>query len=412
MKTELGGLARSIDALFSRPVVIPEAEAPVGRDPEPDPVEPDYMEPDAVEPDPFEPDPFEPMEAHVADWDTPRTPEPDVANQEAVALGEAPLDASDGDLDEAIAAFVAGIPGAGDNVRSLAAKLKERLALDPLADAVERLVHTGGDSPDQEALDLAQDVINPAVASRLVQRMGHAEEDEARARYVVLSQRLGMVMAKAFRGALTDSTDQRTRRAYYDGLLAMGETSRPVIEGMVEDENRFLVRNAVALLGEVGGERAAGLVTSALANTDARVRCEALGSLAKLGGDESHQFVLASLEDSDAKVRAAAAEAAGVLGVERALKPILGLLEQEDDPSILVALLRGLGRLGDPGAVQSIEKRAVTSMFSRPPTEVRVAAFRALHDIGTPHARELIHEARDDKDAVVRTTVRGLVAPS
>jgi HEAT repeat protein len=240
--------------------------------------------------------------------------------------------------------------------------------------------------------------------------MGHAEDEEKRAAYVVLSQRLGIVMANAFRGALTASTDARVRRAYYDGLIAMGDTSRPVIEAMVEDDNRFLVRNAVALLGEIGGDRAIGLVTSTLANTDARVRCEAIASLAKLGGEESGQLVLASLEDPDPKVRAAAAVAAGELGVERALKPILGLLDQEADPADLVSLLRGLGRLGDPGAVQAIEKRAVTTLFSRPPTEVRVAAYRALHEIGTPHARALIERARDDKDPVVRTTVRGLAA--
>lgn len=116
------------------------------------------------------------------------------------------------------------------------------------------------------------------------------------------------------------------------------------------------------------------------------------------------------LEDPDAEVRAAAASAAGTLKVERALRPILGLLEDEDDPEVLVELLDGLGRLGDPGAVQAIEKRAVGSLFSKPPTEVRVAAYRALHEIGTPHAREVIERARDDKDPVVRTTARQLTA--
>jgi HEAT repeat protein len=284
------------------------------------------------------------------------------------------------------------------------------MVLDPLADAVETLVHSNGDAPSTEALALAQDVVNPAVASRLVQRMGHEDDDGRRQDYVVMSQRLGTVMAKAFRGALTDSTDPRARRTFYDALIAMGDTSRPMIEAMVEDDNRFLVRNAVAILGEIGGARAVELVTSALANTDGRVRREALHSLAKLGGEESPQLVLAFLEDPDAEVRAAAAGAAGALKVERALKPILALLEGEDAPEVLVEVLGGLGRLGDPGAVQAIEKLAVGSLFSKPATEVRVAAYRALHAIGTPHARDLIAKAKDDKDPVVRTTARQLPA--
>jgi hypothetical protein len=41
---------------------------------------------------------------------------------------------------------------------------------------------------------------------------------------------------------------------------------------------------------------------------------------------------------------------------------------------------------------------------------VRVAAYQALAEMSTPHARELLEKARDDKDPVVRTTARGLTA--
>jgi HEAT repeat protein len=246
--------------------------------------------------------------------------------------------------------------------------LRERLALDPLADAAERLILAADDDPDDPALDMAVRLANPAVASRLVQRMAHEEDEKRRGDYVRMGQRLGLVMANAFKGALTAKTDARTRQACHEGLIAMGDTSRPVIEAMVEDENRFLVQNGVAILGDIGGEGAGELVTSALANTDFRVRREALASLAKVGGEASHQLVLASLDDQHPKVRAAAAEAAGRMGIGRALRHILALLDDEsvdddDQEAVQVQALRGLGYLGDPGAVQAIEKRAVGSLF-------------------------------------------------
>ncbi len=71
-----------------------------------------------------------------------------------------------------------------------------------------------------------------------------------------------------------------------------------------------------------------------------------------------------------------------------------------------VAVLRALGRLGDPGAVNSIEKHAVQTFFSKPRPDVRIAAYRALHNIGTPHARRLINQAVDDKDPQVKGAVR------
>lgn len=442
---ELGGLARSIDALFSQRGSAPPGEE-VGESP-PLPAEQADVVADAGS-GTDRPDPSEPFDARDArdgpDADPgvqgmsgpPPLPEPQhVAPSLSEAESEAesgeeggppplPGDAVEGQagpapgpppsaLSEAVDAFLAGHPGAGAEVHDVAEQLRERLSLDPLADAVERLVDAVEGDEDDPALEMAAKVVNPAVASRLVQRMAQADDEAARAEYVVRAQRLGIVMANAFKGALTDAPDARTRRACHEGLIAMGETSRPVIEAMVEDDNRFLVQSGVAILGEIGGEGAVELVTSALANTDFRVRREAVAALAKLGGDESGQLVMASLEDPDPTVRAAAAEAAGRLGLERSLRPILAVLEADDldddvKVQVQVQALRGLGYLGDPGAVQAIEKRAVGSLFSKPSTEVRVAAYQALHEIGTPHARELIEKAREDKDPVVRTTVRGL----
>jgi HEAT repeat protein len=318
------------------------------------------------------------------------------------------LDDADGatDFEHAVDAYLAGEPGAAARVAELAAALRERLALDPLADAAERLANAAGDPPDPTLVEMAVGIMNPAVASRIVQRIGHERDDARKAGYATVCQRLGEIMAKAFRGALTDTPDQEVRRTYHEMMIAMGGTSRPIVEGMIEDENGLLVRSAVAILAEMGGERARELVVSALANPDARVRREALLSLAKLRDEESGALVLASLEDPDPEVRLAAATAAGELKVERALRHMLALLEAEHDPDRLRPIIRALGQLGDPGAVPAIEKHAVKTMFSKPPTEVRVEAYRALHQIGTPHARELVQQALADKDVGLRAAVR------
>ena len=369
-------------------------------------------------------DPDAHVEEEVADTATPEasapdepseTPDPSEPASDPLVGHEEPQEPAGSDLGDAVDAFLSGDPESAEEVERISATLRERLALDPLADAVERLVLAGEGAPGVNGLQMAKEVVNPAVASRLVQRMALDEDDERRGTYLLIAERLGSVMANAFRGALTDASDARTRQTCRDGLMGMGDEGRAVVEAMIEDENSFLAQSGVAILGEMGGEGALELVISALANPDFRVRREALSSLAKLGGEGSGQLVMASLEDADATVRAAAAEAAGKLGIERALRPILALLEDDslaDDEkiSVQVQALSGLGHLGDPGAVQAIEKRAVGSIFSRPPTEVRVAAYRALHDIGTPHAREVIEKAKDDKDPVVRTAVRGFDA--
>lgn len=387
---EFAPLEPEVAHIDVEPVEVPPLE-PVSVEPEPVEVAPFGFAPVVPEPVPAEPVSFEPG------------PVATLADQTALAASSA------GDLAGLVEAFLAGDREAAGEARRVAASLQEKLALDPLADALERLAHAAGDPPDVEILDLAQDIMHPAVASRIVQRIGNERDEERRASYVQVSKRLGKPMALAFKGALTGATDDTARRAYYDNLLALGDVSRPIIEAMVEDDNRFLVRNGVALLGELGGERATGLVTSALADTDPRVRKEALLALAKVGDETSAPLVLGLLDDGDKDVRLAAAVAAGELGVERAQRRLIAMLDETEEADARVTVLRALGQLADPGAVQAIEKLAVRSLFSKQPTEVRIAAYQALHRIGTPHARQLIQAALSDKDPAVQAAVRKLL---
>jgi HEAT repeat protein len=148
-----------------------------------------------------------------------------------------------------------------------------------------------------------------------------------------------------------------------------------------------------------------------LAHPDPRVRREALFAVARAGDGNAGALVYGMIEDPDREVRLAAAMAAGTLGVERAVRPLLALLDEEDEEAVQVGLLDSLGRLGDPGAVPAIEKRALGSFFSRPSTPVRLAAFEALRRIGTPRARALLEQAaEEERDPEIRTAVRRMVA--
>jgi len=165
----------------------------------------------------------------------------------------------------------------------------------------------------------------------------------------------------------------------------------------------------VSVLGQAGGERAVELLVSTLAHADGRVRREAILALAKVGGEDAGILAYGMLEDPDPEVRLAATMAAGTLKVERSLKPLLSLLEEETDHDVVVGVLGALGKLGDPGAVPTIEKKTGGALLSRQPTHIRIAAYRALGAIRTPHAKSLLVRAADDKDADVKEAVRELL---
>ncbi|MEQ8329473.1 MAG: HEAT repeat domain-containing protein [Longimicrobiales bacterium] len=343
-------------------------------------------------------------------------PAPPGADMVWEPVEDRPSRASEADVEafrEALGTFMSSPPlerdGQARAIREEGAALRDAGMLDPLADAVERLALQSGDPPDEACVAMARQLLSPGVASRLAARLGAARDDARRAELLTLCRSMGHEMALAVSDALSDTTDRFARRSFVDAMVEMGPAAMGVVEEMVEDGRWFVIRNAVAILGEVGGERAVELITSSLAHTDARVRREALLSLAKVGGEDAGLLVYGMLEDPDADVRLAAAMAAGALKVERALKPLLVLLDEESDAEVVVGVLHALGQLGDPGAVNAIEKRAVPSFFSRPPTDVRIAAYRALLNIGTPKARKLLEDAMEDKDLEVRTVVRQIV---
>ncbi len=299
----------------------------------------------------------------------------------------------------------------GPTIREMAAALEEAHALDTLADAVERLaLHQEGDPGDETCLGLARSLVSPAVASRIAGRLAAEREESRRAVLLKACQRIGHEMGIAIADALSsEATDRHARRALVEALVALGQTGMSVVEQMMEDSRWFVVRNGVAVLGEVGGDRAVELITTSLAHPHPRVRREALLSLARVGGEDAGMFVSGTIEDSDPGVRAAAAMAAGELKLERTVKPLLNLVEGESQEEVVIAALRALGQIGDPGAVNTIQKRAVRSLLSRPPTNVRIVAYRALHKIGTPHAKRLLEAATDDKDPEVKAAVRELM---
>ncbi len=414
---ELSGIARSVEALFSStaadPVDTLEGALEAG---EAGASTHSVLTPDLAPTEPVDAW-SDPLEEETLRLDDDLTVDDDSAV--STGSGAHPTDDSEpvavddmaptSPLEAAVKAFLDGDPGQRTEIERLALEMRDGPEVDGVAVALGRLAAAAGEPPNNDILAVALSMATPLVYQRLARQMGTVRDEGRRQEYFVACRNLGAPMAMAVRDDLADSTDRLARRVHCEALVEMGPVGRPIIEEMAESENRFLVRNAVAILGETGGDGAVELVTSALANPDAKVRREALRSLAKLGDEKAGELVIGLLEDPDAGVRMAAAVTAGELHVERALRSLIKMLDGTSDPDEALPVIRALGQLGDPGAVTSIEKHAVPRLFSKPRTDVRIAGYRALNQIGTPHARRLLNQALDDKDAAVKSAVKEIL---
>jgi HEAT repeat protein len=133
-------------------------------------------------------------------------------------------------------------------------------------------------------------------------------------------------------------------------------------------------------------------------------------ALAHVGGQDAAELVLSKIPDPNRDVRQVAVRATGRFAQARSVRPLLDRLEAEPDLEVQEEILLALGQIGDPGAVLAIERRAEGGLFSRkPPTSLRLAAYRALAAIGTPHARTVLEDASADRDDAVRDVVQRLM---
>jgi HEAT repeat protein len=306
------------------------------------------------------------------------------------------------------------VTGSGDQRRQAAEALRSYAGptlnprlLDELSNGVLDLLRDGPGAAERGglSLDLARELATPGVSSRLVARLGQEQNREVRRELVGLFGRLGEPMGRALVDALAEETDRASRRNYLEGLMGMGPEGVSAVNRMLNDARWFVVRNGLTILGEMGDEGAVGRVAPVLVHSDPRVRREAVATLARLGGEQADRLVEQRLSDPSPEVRSAAAAGVGLRRIGRAREALQGMLASETESSVLEAVMGALGALGDATSVPALEKKAAGSFLSRPPREIRIAAYRALQAIGTPHARSIVEAGRKDRDPEIRAAL-------
>lgn len=109
------------------------------------------------------------------------------------------------------------------------------------------------------------------------------------------------------------------------------------------------------------------------AEQDALIRCEVLRTLAALKTAQGDAMLRAGMQDPDVEVRVVCCEAWGARGGAEALSLLADVVSQDESVDVRLAAARGLGDLGDRGAVPAlgtlledpnpaVQRRAVASL--------------------------------------------------
>src|SRR6266536_702570 len=234
----------------------------------------------------------------------------------------------------------------------------------------------------QEAIgEVAGALADETIVERMVARLGEPRVPPAeRAHLVHAVGALGAVSAGYVVDAYLHALPE-LREAYRAAMRAAGERTVELLQARIESKVPEVVAAAAEFLGLSGSPEVAESLIRLTRHVDERVREAALLGLAELGGREISRPAIPSLKDESVLVRR---------------------LEQEKDEGVLAALLKAIGQLGAPEALEVLAKFAEPGGKPRRTPFVRAAAIEGLARLDRLEAKALLELYARDKEPTVK----------
>ena len=177
--------------------------------------------------------------------------------------------------------------------------------------------------------------------------------------------------------ALQDAETLAERRVCFDAIVAL-DAGAGALRDALGDPRWFVVRNAAALLGEMGVAEADGQLEALLDHDDERIRVAAGRALIRIGTERALLALQRRLGDPAAELRRLAAAAHGGRSQGKpSTAALLEALDVETEEEVMLEIVAVLGALGSPDGVQRLV-RLLRGTGEEAPPWLREAAYDAL----------------------------------
>lgn len=217
-------------------------------------------------------------------------------------------------------------------------------------------------------------LLSPERLTTLVRRLPHTR---MRDELLPVLARGGEYSVHALVQALQDAETLMERRVCFDAIVALDAGDGALREALT-DARWFVVRNAAALLGEMGVLEADGELVALLSHADERIRVAGARSLTRLGTERALVALQQCLTDSVPELRRLAAAAHGARSQGKpSTTALLTALDIETDEDVMLEIVAVLGVLGSPDGVQRLLRLLRNDNDEAEPW-LREAAYNAL----------------------------------
>ncbi len=226
---------------------------------------------------------------------------------------------------------------------------------------------------------------------------------------------LGEPAAHYVADRLAEEDDARARKRLARTLVRFERAALPALSRLLKDERWYVVRNAVAILGEIRDPERISQLAVLMAHDDLRVRREAVRALTRIGSDDAMEVLLVAMEEGDKDLQRQSLLFLGAFKQQAAIPHLLAILAHPDPFLRRGDLVRGaVHALGEIGNAQA--QPALAALLARRRLwrrrrfdEIRAAAAEALGKIAIPQSRQVLERAAENgPEKVTRAANRAL----
>jgi len=239
--------------------------------------------------------------------------------------------------------------------------------------------------------------------------------DKARKALIQVLAFLQEKVVRLLMEALAGEQAAANRKVLAEVLIRTGAAAVPILQEQLFDDRWYVVRNAVAILGEIRIQDSLVHLTPLLQHKDLRVRRETIRALTKIGGQRAINILLQAAESADQDLRRQALLSLGAIRAASAVPTLLKLARQSDWSRKALDLrkdaIRSLGEIRSSDAVEDLCRIVRKRRWLRRALndELRVVAAQALGDIGDEAARDSLETVVNDRSsAVARAAAQAL----
>jgi hypothetical protein len=262
-------------------------------------------------------------------------------------------------------------------------------------------------SEEWSAEGFTQELFQPVSVSATVELLDRQRPVQV-AEFVALARELGEQATEWLNLALAASQNRATRRVLTDAIAGLCRDNPERLAPWLADPSWFVVRNAVQILGAIGGEPIVGLLASAARHKDRRVHHEVVGALASVSPARARPLLLEMLPGADGRLFCAILHLLGSGRDSATAQVLLGYLqaagfEQRPDAERR-AIYSAIGSIGTDDILLELEgELAKGNWLAAGVDQHRQAIARCVARIGTPEAIALLERGALSKRAGVRT---------